>query len=139
VDAATEVGRLLGTPHYMSPEQCRGSSDVDGRVDVYALGILLFEMLAGAPPFQAETLDGVLRQQLSATPPALRRLRPSVPPELARLVEGMLAKRAEARPSMRQVGMALDALAAAASHRRVRVAAFGVALVGVIAALAHLI
>src|SRR5207237_10400920 len=68
--ALTAAGTLMGTPYYMSPEQCRGEP-LDARADVYSLGALLYEMLAGAPPLTAETVTGVITKHLTEPPPAL--------------------------------------------------------------------
>ncbi|HZH91861.1 MAG TPA: serine/threonine-protein kinase [Pyrinomonadaceae bacterium] len=64
----TQAGTLIGTPYYMSPEQCRGD-ELDARSDVYSLGAVLYEMLAGAPPFTAANMTGVVTKHLTATPP----------------------------------------------------------------------
>ena len=87
----TGTGVTLGTPAYMSPEQVAGEREVDGRSDVYALGCVLYEMLAGQPPFTgpAETLG---HQHLNVAPRPLAELRPGVPPALAASIERALAK-----------------------------------------------
>lgn len=75
-------GRVVGTPAYMSPEQARGDGDrVDGRTDLYSLGVVLYELLTGARPFQGDSYE-LRRQILEATPPAPRALCPSVPRDL---------------------------------------------------------
>ena len=79
----TETGLSLGTPHYMSPEQATGDRDVDPRSDVYALGCVLYEMLAGQPPFSATTAQAVLVKILTADPPSITSERRTVPPHVA--------------------------------------------------------
>jgi serine/threonine protein kinase len=99
----TTVGLVLGTPKYMSPEQCEGRDKVDHQVDVYALGVILYEALAGKPPFDAESGAALLRQHMIRPPPPLRDQAPHVPPALHELVHEMLAKEGEKRPTMAQV------------------------------------
>jgi len=95
----TETGLSLGTPHYMSPEQATGDRDVDPRSDVYALGCVLYEMLAGQPPFSAPTAQAVLVQILTVDAPSVTGLRRTVPPHvghaLAKALEKLPADRFE--------------------------------------------
>ena len=94
----TRTGVVLGTPAYMAPEQIAGLS-VDGRADLYALGVLLFELLCGRLPFEGPTL-GVLMQRIAREPaPDLRQLRPGLPESLAAVVAQALAKPAADRPA----------------------------------------
>ncbi|HWB75482.1 MAG TPA: protein kinase, partial [Nannocystaceae bacterium] len=86
--AVTRAGLVFGTPAYMSPEQAAGV-EADARSDLYSLGILLYEMLAGRTPFQSEDPVALVRMQVSADPP---RLPQDVPPVLAAIVERSLAK-----------------------------------------------
>jgi serine/threonine-protein kinase len=86
----TRSGMLIGTPTYMSPEQLRAERGVDGAADVWALGVVLHEMLAGGPPRRGPSLRALFRGQPS-DPPALRTLRPEVPAVLDALVARMLA------------------------------------------------
>ncbi len=94
----TRTGSILGTPIYMSPEQCRGISSIDHRADIYALGGILFELLTGRPPFVKEAPGDLLIAHVSEAPPAPSSLNPAVPPELDRLVLRMLAKAPGDRP-----------------------------------------
>jgi tetratricopeptide (TPR) repeat protein len=97
IDAAggtrlTETGIAVGTPEYMSPEQAGGGKELDGRSDVYALGCVLHEMLAGQPPFTGPTVESLVRQHLSAEPPTVTALRPSVPEGVVAALTRSLAK-----------------------------------------------
>ena len=77
--ALTETGTALGTPTYMSPEQATGDRALDGRTDVYALGCVLYEMLAGEAPYTGVTAQVILAKRVSGEVPSVRRLRPAVP------------------------------------------------------------
>jgi len=94
----TRTGSILGTPTYMSPEQCRGISSVDHRADIYALGGILFELLTGRPPFVKDAPGDLLIAHVSEPPPWPSSLARAVPPEMDRLVLRMLAKSPEDRP-----------------------------------------
>jgi TolB-like protein/Flp pilus assembly protein TadD len=87
----TNTGFAVGTPAYMSPEQAVGERDIDGRTDVYSLGVMLYEMLAGEPPFGGPTAQAIAAKRISGEVPSLRRLRPSVPESLERVVLTALA------------------------------------------------
>ncbi len=93
----TQTGTVMGTPAYMSPEQCLGE-DLDGRSDVYSLGVVLFEMLCGVVPFNSPTATAVVMQHVQQEPPPLRVLNISVPAPVERVVLRALAKRREDRP-----------------------------------------
>jgi predicted Ser/Thr protein kinase len=95
--ATTGSGQLVGTPRYMSPEQCLGQR-VGARSDLYSLGVVLYEMLAGRPPFVDPLPSAVLVKQATAAPPPLPQLRADIPRHLALAVHSMLAKRPEDRP-----------------------------------------
>jgi eukaryotic-like serine/threonine-protein kinase len=110
----TGSGLAIGTPAYMGPEQVSGSHDLDGRADLYSLGCVLYEMLAGEPPFTGPTSASVLHQQLSAPAPDVRSMRPDVPAAVAGLVARLLAKTPADRPrDANEVVRTLHALAAA--------------------------
>ncbi len=91
-DRLTETGLAIGTPAYMSPEQVAGSQDLDGRSDLYSLGCVLYEMLAGEPPFTGPTAAIVAQQQMTAEPRSIAQLRPAVPADVAAAVDRALAK-----------------------------------------------
>jgi eukaryotic-like serine/threonine-protein kinase len=88
----TGTGLSLGTPAYMSPEQAAGSRDLDGRSDLYALGCVLYEMLAGQPPFPGPTVDRMVHQHLTVEPTPITSLRPAVPAAVAAALARALAK-----------------------------------------------
>jgi serine/threonine-protein kinase len=92
------VSAVMGTPLYASPEQLSLGCPIDGRADIYSLGVILFEMLAGAPPFDAVSTREMVYLQMSAPPPPLRKFRPDAPPELESLINRLLAKNPEERP-----------------------------------------
>ena len=93
----TGAGTMIGTPAYMAPEQASADPRVDRRADIYAFGILAFEMLAGRPPFLGDVAHEVLSAQLSHTPVPVTTHRPDVPPALADLITKCLKKRPEDR------------------------------------------
>ena len=95
--ATTGSGQIIGTPRYMSPEQCLGQR-VGARSDLYSLGVVLYEMLAGRPPFIDPLPSAVLVKQATAPPPPLPQMRQDVPRGLAMVVHTLLAKRPEDRP-----------------------------------------
>jgi serine/threonine protein kinase len=95
--ATTGSGQIVGTPRYMSPEQCLGQR-VGARSDLYSLGVVLYEMLAGRPPFIDPLPSAVLVKQATAPPPPLPQMRPDIPRQLAIAVHSLLAKRPEDRP-----------------------------------------
>jgi len=88
----TAVGIPLGTPPYMSPEQAQGLDNIDHRSDLYALGCMLFEMVAGRPPFVGVSIGKVIQQHLQAPPPAVREFRPEVPATLDPILAKALVK-----------------------------------------------
>ncbi len=92
----TNVDQIIGTADYMSPEQARGKP-VDARTDVYALGVVLYQMLTGEVPFHSTTLQGLLFQHVYTPPPSVREKNPHVPEILAQIVARALAKTPEER------------------------------------------
>jgi hypothetical protein len=90
-----EVGgeRVVGTPHYIAPEQALASPDCDIRADLYSLGATLFYALSGGPPFPETTMVEAINQHLNAAPPAIDHINPAVGPVLAALVRKLMAKR----------------------------------------------
>jgi eukaryotic-like serine/threonine-protein kinase len=88
----TETGLTLGTPAYMSPEQAAGDKAMDARTDIYSLGIVLYEMLAGEPPFAAPTAQAMIARRMLEAPKPLTELRETVPQGVAAAVTRALAK-----------------------------------------------
>ena len=103
----TQTGNMLGTPRYISPEQARGVQ-VDYRSDIYSLGVMAFEMLAGRPPFKGETAMDIVVQHLNEPPPALGQFA-KVPKSLEQCVMAMLEKDPDLRPTLEDVrGILID-------------------------------
>jgi len=95
----SSMGIVRGTAEYMSPEQVRAEKRIDGRSDVYALACVLFEMLAGYPPFTGRTPQMVMQRHLHDDPPSLRGVRPGAPPPVQQAITRALAKKPRARPA----------------------------------------
>jgi predicted Ser/Thr protein kinase len=93
----TREGDFVGSPHYMAPEQARAER-TDFRSDIYSLGVVLYEMLAGRRPFEGKTPTEIVAKHLHETPPSLRNLAPDTPEGVLRLVEQMTAKDPKQRP-----------------------------------------
>ena len=108
----TRTGMVLGTPSFMSPEQMSGQR-VDGRADLYSLGVMLFQMLTGQLPHRAESMAKLMYRIANEPAPDLRSVRPDLPESLARVVGQALSKRPEARQADgRQMATELRAVAA---------------------------
>lgn len=90
---------IMGTPQYISPEQAKGVVDLDGRTDIYSFGIMLYEMLTGQVPFQADTGYSIIHSQIFDQPPDPRELNTNISPELADLLLKVLSKEPENRPA----------------------------------------
>ena len=106
----TDSSTIVGTVPYLSPEACKGES-LDTRTDIWAFGIMLYEMLTGEPPFSGETFPAVFMAILSQPVPDLLQARPDVPDALASLIYRMLEKDRQQRiPSVRLVGAELEAI-----------------------------
>ena len=88
----TETGLSLGTPYYMSPEQATGDRDVDGRSDIYSLGCVLYESLAGDPPHTGSTVQAVIAKVVTETPRLISQVRSTVPVHVAAALQKALAK-----------------------------------------------
>lgn len=93
----TATNAAFGTPNYVSPEQIRASSQVDSRTDIWSLAVILFEMLAGRPPFQGTSASAVVAAVVTERPQALRELRPELPKRLVAAVMRALEKNADER------------------------------------------
>ncbi|MFO0620934.1 MAG: serine/threonine-protein kinase [Polyangia bacterium] len=105
----TSTDVVMGTPRYMAPEQCKGGVQIDDKADVYSLGVMLYEMLAGRPPFVGGSGE-VLAMHIYEPPQPLKTLAPHVPEEIAQLVHLLLSKKREERPNMKQVMARLEEL-----------------------------
>src|SRR5262249_47624639 len=107
----TVLGGAVGSPMYMSPEQARADPTIDGRSDIWSLGIVLFEMLAGQKPFAGEGVE-VIQKVLAAEIPSLSHLVRKIAPELEQLVAACLQRRREDRPwPASELAKQLEALA----------------------------
>ncbi|UCF61631.1 MAG: serine/threonine protein kinase, partial [Anaerolineaceae bacterium] len=97
-ETATFTGTgIIGTPAYMSPEQARGDPDLDPRSDVYALGVILFEMLSGKQPYEADTPMGLAVKHITEPVPSILEVKPDLPPNFELMIKRALAKEPEDR------------------------------------------
>jgi serine/threonine-protein kinase len=113
----TSTNMIMGTPHYMSPEQLRSSRDVDARSDIWALGVVLFELLTGQPPFDGVNTTAVITPIIADPARPLAELRSDVPAELAAVISRCLAKfRAERFADVLELARALAPFAAERAH-----------------------
>ena len=109
--ALTATGRTLGTAAYMAPEQIRGTPEVSHKTDLYALGCLMFQMLAGVPPFEGKAIAVLMNQHLTAAPPRPSTKNPDLPLALDKLIVELMAKDPKARPwDAQAVGVILKEL-----------------------------
>ncbi|HRI48590.1 MAG TPA: serine/threonine-protein kinase [Pseudomonadota bacterium] len=121
----TKTGAMIGTPTYMSPEQCRGLGTIDGRTDVYSLGVILFELLGGRPPFVSDGLGELIGMHMFQPAPDLAPLAPKTPKDLLQLVRRMLAKNPAERPSMEETAATLTRIGRSVSQSALAMPALG--------------
>src|SRR5205814_170341 len=115
----TATGVAIGTPHYMSPEQAAGDREIDGRSDIYSLGVVAYQTLAGELPFQAPTVPGILMKQITERAPLVTDKRPDVPEDLAACVMRSLEKEPDDRwPTADALRRALEARSGTLYHAR---------------------
>ena len=133
----TETGLALGTPHYMSPEQAAGTTGLDGRTDIYALGCVLYEMLAGQPPFTGPTAQAIVARHLVDPVPSLHTVRDTVPLGVEHAITRAMAKiPADRFPTARAFVEALERTepepTPAGRRRMVRVGAVAASFLGLL-------
>ena len=130
----TQFGMALGTPGYMAPEQASGDVDVDQRADIYAFGVLAYEMLTGEPPFRGRNAQALIAAHLTETPVELSTRRAAVPQPLADLVMRCLEKRPADRPQdAEELVRALDAVTATPAVSKPKVARRGMVIAAIFA------
>ncbi len=140
-EALTSTGTIIGTPAYMSPEQASGDNAIDGRTDIYSLGSVLYEMLAGEPPFSAPTAQALIARAMTESPRPLHTVRSTISRQLSGAVEQAMAKSPADRPAtaadfarLLESTATMPAVAPAASPRRMSwwmAVATAVAIVGI--------
>jgi serine/threonine-protein kinase len=104
----TTTGMVQGTPQYMAPEQCRGD-EVAAPADIYALGVMMYELFTGKSPYDADNVATMMAQHLFVEPPSMRSIDPSIPPGIEALVRRAMAKSASDRPTARELRYELAA------------------------------
>ncbi|MDT5269431.1 MAG: eukaryotic-like serine/threonine-protein kinase [Acidobacteriota bacterium] len=111
----TAPNLIIGTPQYMSPEQCSQASDIDARSDIYSFGVIIYEMLVGHVPFTGDSPTAIMMKHIQDAPPSILDERPDLPAEVGRVVARSLAKRPEDRfQTAGELSLALTEAAAAA-------------------------
>jgi len=145
-ESLTQTGLSVGTPHYMAPEQAMGEREVDGRADIYAVGALLYEMIAGEPPFTGPTPQAIVTRSMTENPRSLTHSRTNLVPDVDRVAMKALAKSpADRYQTAKALGTALDQALdvtrsgprlIVASPRRTRLRVPVMVLVGVLVVLA---
>jgi serine/threonine-protein kinase len=119
-NAMTKTSAIMGSPLYMSPEQMTASRDVDARTDIWAIGVVLYELLSGRAPFRAESLPEICGLILTAAPPAIRNFSPATPEQLQNVVLRCLEKdRARRFQSVSELAQALAPFGSRATSRSV--------------------
>jgi serine/threonine protein kinase len=118
--ALTAPNLIIGTPQYMSPEQCSQASEIDSRSDIYSLGIIIYEMLTGHVPFTGDSPTAIMMKQLQEPPPSVMEERDDLPPQVGMVITSALAKRPEDR--FQSAGELSEALALAANGKAVETA-----------------
>jgi eukaryotic-like serine/threonine-protein kinase len=99
----TQTGAIIGTPAYMSPEQCRGAKEIDHRTDVYSLGVMGYQMLTGRLPFEAEAFGELLLKHMTEKPPPAAAVDASVPAAISDVIARALEKEPERRPTVDEI------------------------------------
>jgi len=104
----TQTGAIIGTPAYMSPEQCRGAKEIDHRTDVYSLGVMGYQMLTGRLPFESEALGELLLKHMTEKPPPPSAIEPSVPEAISSIIASALEKEPDKRPTVDQFAAVME-------------------------------